>query len=126
MPYEVVKSKMKGVEGYRVRKEGTREYFSKHPLTLEQAKKQRTAIILNEIQRGENMRLQKSPLDYSKGGIVSNPNNIKPVQGTKEDYGDIVLAMLETGEVVVPVHHSKKVIDFMRKNKLYIPNLYDD
>jgi len=51
MPYEIVKSTIKGKSGYRVRKVGTREYFSKHPLSLEKAKAQIIAIRISESKK---------------------------------------------------------------------------
>jgi hypothetical protein len=61
MPYEIIKSKMKGPrggihEGYRVREVPASQhkppfYLSKKPLTLEKAKKQKIAVILSELKR---------------------------------------------------------------------------
>lgn len=55
MPYEIVKSVIKGVSGYRVResKQGHKPpyYLSKRPLSLATAKAQRTAVILSELKK---------------------------------------------------------------------------
>lgn len=50
MPYEIVQSVAGGIKGWRVRKEGTKEYFSKKAFkTKEKAMKQMRAIILSEL-----------------------------------------------------------------------------
>ena len=55
MPYVIVKSKKGSVHGYRVRKRDRPfKYFSSHPLSLETAKKQLSAIYLHE--RLRNMK----------------------------------------------------------------------
>lgn len=54
MPYVIVPSNRNGVEGFRVRKKdrdpetGKFHYFSKHPLTLEMAKKQVAALHISK------------------------------------------------------------------------------
>lgn len=54
MPYVIVPSTKDGVDGYRVRKRdrdpvtGKFRYFSKHPLTLEVAKKQIAALHISD------------------------------------------------------------------------------
>lgn len=52
MPYIIVKSYRKGIEGYRVRKlypdrEGKFKYFSYYPLTYDKALRQLRAIEIN-------------------------------------------------------------------------------
>ncbi len=47
MPYEIVAFK----KGYRVKVKHSGKMLSKKPLTLEQAKKQKIAVILNEFKR---------------------------------------------------------------------------
>lgn len=44
MPYQIVK--VKG--GYKVKKKGSKKYFSKEPLSYEKAKKQLKALYANE------------------------------------------------------------------------------
>jgi hypothetical protein len=57
MPYVIVPSTRDGVDGYRVRKKerdpktGKFRYFSKHPLTLEVAKKQLIALHISDAKR---------------------------------------------------------------------------
>ena len=52
MPYIIKKTKEKGEIGYKVCKRDEPERcFSKHPMSEEKAKKQRTAIILSELGR---------------------------------------------------------------------------
>lgn len=57
MPYVIVPSKKDGVEGYRVRKKdrnpetGKFHYFSKHPISMEMAKKQIAALHISENAR---------------------------------------------------------------------------
>jgi hypothetical protein len=54
MPYIIKKTKENGETGYKVCKlNNPQKCFSKHPLTEEQAKKQRTAIILSEMGRSK-------------------------------------------------------------------------
>ena len=54
MPYIIKETKEKGVKGYKVCKlDNPKKCFSKHPLKEEQAKKQRTAIILSEMGRSK-------------------------------------------------------------------------
>lgn len=51
MPYTIVKSNIKGVKGYRVRKkddQGKLTFMSKDAKTYDDAHKQLIAIILNE------------------------------------------------------------------------------
>lgn len=45
MPYIIVKSG----KGFKVKKQGENKYFSKKPLTLIKAQKQKKAIIINEL-----------------------------------------------------------------------------
>jgi hypothetical protein len=114
MPYEIVKSSAGGKKGYRVKKQGTNEYFSKEAIPLEQAKKQRTAIAISESKRPKKM---------TNGGIVPNPLGYPPVQGRPKDYGDVVFSVLEPGEVVIPVQHSKQVMNYLRKNNIKLPGM---
>lgn len=114
MPYEIIKSVAGGKHGYRLRKEGTNEYFSKEAMPLERVKKQRSAIAISESKR---------PVKMNKGGIVPNPQRYKPIQGRSRDYGDVVPAVLEVGELVVPVEHTNKVIKFLKKNNIKLPNM---
>jgi hypothetical protein len=54
MPYTIVEAKEKGVKGYKVcKKAEPTKCFSKHPLPLETAKKQKTAIILSELKKSQ-------------------------------------------------------------------------
>lgn len=53
MPYVIVKSVKDGVYGFRVRKstrgsDGRFRYFSKHPISLEMAKRQLRALYRSE------------------------------------------------------------------------------
>jgi hypothetical protein len=52
MPYIIKKTTENGKIGYKVCKRDEPERcFSKHPLSEQQAKKQRTAIILSELRK---------------------------------------------------------------------------
>jgi hypothetical protein len=52
MPYILREAQEKGEKGYKVcKKDEPKRCFSKHPLPLERAQKQRTAIILSELGR---------------------------------------------------------------------------
>lgn len=52
MPYIIRPATEKGEKGFKVCKQDDRKRcFSKHPLPIETAKKQRTAIILSEMGR---------------------------------------------------------------------------
>ncbi len=54
MPYTIRKSKEGKIDGYKVcKKSDTRKCFSKHPLPLETAKKQKIAIIISEKTRNK-------------------------------------------------------------------------
>lgn len=114
MPYEIVKSTAGGKKGYRVRKEGTTEYFSKEALPLKRAKAQRTAIAISETK-------QVTPMQA--GGMVPNPQRYKAIQGRSRDYGDVVPAVLEPGELVIPVEHTPKVASFLKKKGIKLPGM---
>ncbi len=114
--YEIVKSSAGGKRGYRVKKQGSNEYFSKEALPLEVAKKQRTAIILSEKGLSKKTNMQA-------GGVVPNPLKVPPIQGNKKDYGDVVPAILEPNELVIPVQHSKQVMNYLRKQKIKLPGM---
>ena len=51
MPYEVVESVAGGRKGYRVRKTGTKDYFSKEAMSKKKAEAQATAIRLSELRK---------------------------------------------------------------------------
>ena len=56
MPYTIIKSKQGPVVGFRVRKKardsnGRFKYFSKHPLSLRMAERQRKALYVSERKR---------------------------------------------------------------------------
>lgn len=114
MPYEIVKSRAGGRSGYRVKKEGTKKYFSKEALPLKQAKAQRSAIVISEMKKIDN---------YQDGGLVKNKKKFKSVPGNKKDFGDVVPAILEPGEIVIPVEKADKVKKLLKKNKIKIKGL---
>lgn len=118
MPYEIVKSSAKGKQGYRVKKAGTNEFFSKEPLTLDKAKKQRTAIIMSELGLA-NRPKAKNMMD---GGMVPK-NKFPAVEGRPKDYGDVVPAILEPGEVVIPVEHAPMVAKYLKKMGVSLPGM---
>ncbi len=114
MPFEIIESKAGGKKGYRVKKEGSNEYFSKKSLPLEVAKKQRTALIISE---------HKQPLKKQQAGIIKNPLKIKPLpkkQNGNIDYGDVVPVVLEPNERVLSVEQNMKLERFIRNRQ--IPN----
>lgn len=117
MPYDIVNSTAGGKKGYRVmeKKNGKKVYFSKEALPLAMAKKQRTAIIISEIKRGK-------PEKYTNGGKVKN-DGFKPVPGNRKDFGDVIPAILEPGELVIPVKHVKKVEKFLKKNNIKLSGM---
>ena len=106
MPYEIVKSCAGGQTGYRVRKTGTNDYLSKKALSYNKAKAQRTAVIISEAKK-------KDLKNFKKGGKVKKPIGINPIKGN--DYGDVVLSILEPGEIVIPVEKVPKVEKLMKK-----------
>lgn len=59
MPFEIVASTMGGKKGFRVKKQGTREYYSNKPLTKEMATKQLRAIYLSEARMMKNKKTGK-------------------------------------------------------------------
>ena len=125
MPFDIRKSTAGGVTGYRVSKveaDGKRVYFSKHALSLEEAKKQRVAMILSEM--GKNKKIQKAPIPMFEGGYVPNVNKLTPVQGKKDDWGDgSIVAVLEYGELVVPREYVPAVAKFMKENGMHVKGL---
>lgn len=115
MPYEIVKSTAGGKKGYRVRKEGTTEYFSKEALPLKRAKAQRSAIAISEY--------GNKPIRMQYGGIVPNMFGFPPIQGRPKDYGDTQPALLEVGELIVPVPHVPKVTAFLKKKGIKLAGM---
>ena len=77
------------------------------------ADEKRKAIVISELKKGKIQNLKK-------GGIVPLPKGYKKFPKNK---GDIVPSVLEPGEIVVPVEHSKKVEKFLRKNKIILPGM---
>jgi hypothetical protein len=116
MPYEIKKSKAGGVSGYRVYNTETGEYYSKEALPLDTSKKQRTAIILSE--KG----ITKKATNFKHGGMVKDTMGHPPVEGKPHDRGDTIPAILEVGELVVPVEHTPKVIAFLKSKGIRLPN----
>jgi hypothetical protein len=119
MPYEIVRSNSGGVRGYRVRKVGTTDYFSKEALTLDKAKAQRTAIILSELGKTQKPKMK----NMKAGGMVKNTTGHPPVEGMPHEYGDTIPAILEVGELVVPVEHTPKVVAFLKSKGIKLPNM---
>jgi hypothetical protein len=115
MPYEIVKSTAGGKKGYRVRKEGTNTYFSSTALPLQTAKKQRSAIAISEY--------GNKPIRMQYGGIVPNMLGFPPIQGKPKDYGDTQPAILEVGELIIPVPHVPKVASFLKKKGIKLPGM---
>jgi hypothetical protein len=55
MPYEIIKSKAGNIDGWRVRKIGTKEYFSKKAFkNKSDAINQMIAIIIEETNKSKN------------------------------------------------------------------------
>lgn len=119
MVYEIVRSNAGGVRGYRVRKQGTNDYFSKEALPLDKAKAQRTAIILSELGKTQKPKVQ----NMREGGLVRNTTGHPPVEGKPNDFGDTVPCIIEVGEVVIPVEHADKVIKFLKSKGIKLPNM---
>jgi hypothetical protein len=68
MPYIIKETTEKGQKGYKVcKRDKPSRCFSKHPLTEEKAKKQRTAIIMSE------MGLSRSRTGGSDVKVKNNP-----------------------------------------------------
>lgn len=111
MPYEIIKSTAGGKKGYRLRKEGTNEYFSKKALPLQTVKKQRTAIIISE---------HKGPIKRFEGGMIGIPKQFKTlhVPGKPKDFGDIVPSILEPGERVLSVENNAKIEKMIKQGKI--------
>ena len=74
MPYIIKKTKEKGTTGYKVCKlDNPKRCFSKHPLSEEQAQKQRTAIILSEMGRSKK-----------QGGVLTPTRTRSPTRSDGE------------------------------------------
>ena len=118
MPYEIKKSKAGGVSGFRVYNTETGEYYSKKALPLDTSKLQRTAIILSEMGK-----TQKPKMKNMKNGGVVPKSKYPAVEGRPKDFGDTVPAILESGEVVIPVELADKVKKFLRSQKIKLPGM---
>ena len=119
MPLEIKRSNAGGkIRGYRVFNTDTGKYYSKDALPLETAKKMRSAIILSELGK-----TQKKPQNFKSGGMVMDTAGHPPVEGRPNDRGDTIFAILEVGELVVPVEHTPKVVAFLKSKGIKLPNM---
>ena len=137
MPYEIIKSQMmrdgKIYKGYRVLKRldggikgARRRYFSALPIPLEQAKRQRTALIIADLKRMKNP--EEVIKDFTDGGRVLPNEHPAIYDGDSDsendtDYGDTVAAILEPGELVIPVEHVPVVSAFLKRMRINLPNM---
>ncbi len=112
MPYEIIESTAGGKKGYRLRKKGTNDYFSKKSLPLQSVKKQRSAIVIAE---------NKSPIKkFEKGTTLGVPKQFKGlhVPNRPKDFGDIILGILEPGERVLSVENNEKIEKMIKEGKI--------
>ena len=114
MPFEIVKSEAGGKKGYRLRKEGTNTYYSKKALPKNVVYKQRTAIIASEATK-------KDLKEFRDGGFVKVPEEYRKLR--EDRYRDIVPAILEPHELVIPVKYSNKVSKFLKDENIKLPNM---
>ncbi len=113
MPYELLKSNAGGFSGWRVRNKRTGAFLSKRALPLDTAEKQRKAVIISEIEKG-NVKY------FFDGGMVQMPNGYDfPAKVLKG--GDTVPAVLMPGEIVIPVKHAPKVEKFLKQEGIKLP-----
>jgi hypothetical protein len=120
MPLEIKRSNAGGkIRGYRVFNTDTGKYYSKEALSLEDSKKQRTAIILSELGKTQKPKMK----NMKAGGMVTNTTGHPPVEGMPHEYGDTIPAILEVGELVVPVEHTPKVVAFLKSKGIKLPNM---
>lgn len=113
MPYEIIRSHINGKQGYRVKEIGKDKFFSKDPMPLDKAIKQRQAIEIAE---------NKKRLHHYHQGIAYVPSNDKKIVGTNS-FGDNVFAVLEKGEIVIPRKYAPKIRKILKEENIKLPGL---
>lgn len=111
MPYEIIESQAGGKKGYRLRKKGTNEYYSKKALPLQKVKNQRTAIIISE---------HKAPIKKFESGVLGIPKQFKGLHVPNKplDFGDVIFGVLEPNERILSVENNKKIENMIKKGKI--------
>ena len=60
-----------------------------------------------------------SPINFVQGGsVLKSHQNLRK---TKQTGNDVVYARLMPGEIVIPVKHTKKVKEYLRKEHIKLP-----
>lgn len=111
MPYEIIESQAGGKKGYRLRKKGTNDYYSKKALPLQKVKNQRTAIIISE---------NKGSIKKFESGVLGIPKQLKGLHVPNKplDFGDVILGVLEPNERILSVENNKKIENMIKKGKI--------
>lgn len=63
------------------------------------------------------------PYGYANGGIVDKSHENIPDGVLKKDDPDKVFARLQAGELIVPVKHVPLVSSFLKKKRIFLPNM---
>jgi hypothetical protein len=78
--------------------------------------------VFNVLPPTEHVTLMK-PKGYAYGGMVL-PSDINIPAGVLPDEDpDKVLARLMPGELVIPKKHVKRVVSFLKSQKIYLPRM---
>lgn len=117
MPYEIIKSNAGNKNGYRVRHKDTNVYFSSKAIPLKEAKKQRSALVISDLKPNHEI------IHNFEEGILHTPYKWQGlhVPGKPQDFGDVIVGILEPGERIISVENEKKLQKLIRKGK--VPNL---
>lgn len=123
MPYEIIESQAGGKKGYRLRKKGTNDYYSKKALPLQKVKNQRTAIIISEFSQpkaSSSLREHKAPIKKFESGVLGIPKQFKGLHVPNKplDFGDVILGVLEPNERILSVENNKKIENMIKKGKI--------
>lgn len=107
MPFEIVKENNK----FRVKNMITGHYYSKQGLSLNDAKKQRSALIASEWNQ---------PIRRFETGVLNKPTHLKipHVPGKPKDFGDVILGILEPGERIISVENNQKIEKLIQQGKI--------
>ena len=62
-------------------------------------------------------------INFVNGGKVKKKHSTIPKQILKVSKVDTVLARLQPGEIVIPVKHTKKVKQFLKKSNIKLPGV---
>ena len=63
------------------------------------------------------------PKGYMYGGMVKGEDVNVPDRVVAEDDPDKVLARLQPGEMVIPKKHVKKVVTFLKSQRIILPGM---